>query len=897
MTPRDTTITLMVRANAAQLHQALQQAGQRTRAFGVETERAGRQAANGWTDLGKRMRGLLAAYASLRSVQALAQISDEATNLQGRLHLATTSQEAFNAAYRGVLAIAQATRQPLASTIDLYARIERSTRSLVLDQQQLLGLTQTISQAVALSFASVAGGEAAIMQLGQGLSVGVLRGQDLNSVLEQTPRLAEAIQSGLKALGVKGADNLKKIAEEGKLTTELVLRAIQTQSQAVSEEFAQLPLTIGGALTQLRNAFTVTVGETERAVGVAGAFSREIAALAVFVERYSRALEQSDTQTRQVSGASSILITIVRILGSGVIGLKVAFQIVGNAIAALIVSIQNLGRFLVLNGRLLADYFGAVRQALQGDLSGFQSLARAQQSALQEAKAMAAGTAEAWRAAGGEMSQSLESANRQIRLLWTTSADAGPAEDFAANAEKIAESARTVAADAKDAARQAKAAAAEAKRQQREREREEEKARQRRTELTDTVAQAQIALLRVSGQEVAARRAELVREYGKAITDLERLSDHAGAGIIRRLIDVETARAQLTQLQAQVDRIFGQQDREEASIQARQQAGLLHELGARRELLDLHARTAAEVERLLPLLDEAARATGDPAALERLRDLVAQVDALKQHTNELLQTWQTGLESGLSHALEGLATGASSVRDALTGLVQEITRVWAQWAAQQLAAEATARWLARFQRPSTPDLAAPDPVQAAAAGAAYATPIAGASAALGAAGGVVLSAAQAMQVAATTLMAAQSAGSAIPGFARGGFTGTGPRLAPAGIVHRGEFVHRQAVVRQPGALAFLTEFNRIGMRALDRWRGYADGGFVAPVAPRTLATPRFALTATGPGAPTSTQLAHTTRITLDVNAFKRHLKDSGFMQAEFREFVALNPTYIREQLS
>ena len=64
------------------------------------------------------------------------------------------------------------------------------------------------------------------------------------------------------------------------------------------------------------------------------------------------------------------------------------------------------------------------------------------------------------------------------------------------------------------------------------------------------------------------------------------------------------------------------------------------------------------------------------------------------------------------------------------------------------------------------------------------------------------------------------------GFSSGGWTGPGTKFQPAGIVHADEFVHRQEVVRQPGALAFLTRFNQIGMAALKGWHGYADGGLV-----------------------------------------------------------------------
>jgi len=71
-----------------------------------------------------------------------------------------------------------------------------------------------------------------------------------------------------------------------------------------------------------------------------------------------------------------------------------------------------------------------------------------------------------------------------------------------------------------------------------------------------------------------------------------------------------------------------------------------------------------------------------------------------------------------------------------------------------------------------------------------------------------------------------------PGFSGGGWTGPGGKYQPAGIVHAGEHVQPQEVVREPGALAFLERIRRNGFRAtLDqlRLRGYANGGPVVPV--------------------------------------------------------------------
>ncbi len=198
--------------------------------------------------------GIAASYASLQGVQTFARLADEANLLRGRLKLATKDQQGFNKAQRDTFAIAQRNQVSLATTVDLYARLSRSTQRLGLGGQQQSDLTEAILQAGRLSFASEEGLNAAIVQLGQGLASGQLRGEELNSVLEQTPRLAQAIQDGLRELGIKGADDLRKLAKEGQLTPELLVNAILTQQDRLAEEAKDIPQTIAGAFSQLSNA-------------------------------------------------------------------------------------------------------------------------------------------------------------------------------------------------------------------------------------------------------------------------------------------------------------------------------------------------------------------------------------------------------------------------------------------------------------------------------------------------------------------------------------------------------------------------------------------------------------------------------------------------------------------
>lgn len=198
-------------------------------------------------------------------VTTLVRMADTATQLRGQLSLVTKGQEELTRAQAETFAIAQRTRQSLEGTVNLYARIARAGRT---SMGQTLALTESINQAVALSFTTAQAGEAALFQLGQGLASGTLRGEELNSVLEQTPRLAEAIAQGLVEMGqIDSTAQLRKFAADGKLTADLVTRAIQTQQAALRAEFAKLPPTVGQAFTALRNSALLWIGDMDSASG------------------------------------------------------------------------------------------------------------------------------------------------------------------------------------------------------------------------------------------------------------------------------------------------------------------------------------------------------------------------------------------------------------------------------------------------------------------------------------------------------------------------------------------------------------------------------------------------------------------------------------------------------
>lgn len=222
---------------------------------------------------------LVAGFVTLTGLIKLIGAADELNTLNARLKIATSSVEEYTRAQTALFELSQRTRSSLGETVNLYSRIAQATKDAGVGQETLLQVVETINQAVQLSGASTQAAEAALVQLGQGLASGTLRGEELNSILEQTPALADAIAKGMKI--TRG--ELRQYGQDGKLTAEQVIKALQAQKDVVAEQFAQLPLTVGQSVTLLKNAGLQLLGAFDGSTAATGGLARSIKSLADFL--------------------------------------------------------------------------------------------------------------------------------------------------------------------------------------------------------------------------------------------------------------------------------------------------------------------------------------------------------------------------------------------------------------------------------------------------------------------------------------------------------------------------------------------------------------------------------------------------------------------------------------
>jgi tape measure domain-containing protein len=225
--------------------------------------------------------GVLGVSLGAGLVKQLVDTADEFKNLQSAIKLSTTSEQEFNQANTELFNIAQRTGTGLRENVDLFRRVSSAVRDMGSDQTRALNLIELIDKSVALSGVSAETSAAGIQQFNQGLGSGVLRGEEFNSVMENTPRLAQALADGL---GVTKGE-MRTMAEQGKLTTEVVVKALESQADVLNREFAKVPDTVGRALVRVGNAWTVFLGKLDEGKGASASIAGALNTVAENMEQ------------------------------------------------------------------------------------------------------------------------------------------------------------------------------------------------------------------------------------------------------------------------------------------------------------------------------------------------------------------------------------------------------------------------------------------------------------------------------------------------------------------------------------------------------------------------------------------------------------------------------------
>jgi tape measure domain-containing protein len=357
-----------------------------------------------------RLRNVLAGALSVREVQRFADTWTVAGN-----KVAAASEVAGRSgrSLSELNDIATETRSGITETVDLYAKLLRATKGVAESEEQVARATALVNKAFKAGGAAASEQAAGILQLAQGLSSGVLQGDELRSIRENAPLVAQAIADEFEVT----IGGLKDLGASGELTAERVFQAILKGEQNIEAAFARTNATIGESFVLLRNALTQYVGEADASVGATEKLAGAMAFLAeniqivvsaggvlagVFIGPVlTRGLAMAVTRLFAASTALAGLSAGATMTAVSMRALAGGLAILGGPIGALIAAVSLLPLVVETSGEKIAalllassqgasalDTYAAASRAAAGEQEGLAGqVSRATQEILAQSRA------------------------------------------------------------------------------------------------------------------------------------------------------------------------------------------------------------------------------------------------------------------------------------------------------------------------------------------------------------------------------------------------------------------------------------------------------------------------------------------------------------------------------
>ncbi|MCQ6880918.1 tape measure protein [Escherichia coli] len=257
------TIYYEVDAKTGQLLVAQRQADQAFDRIERGAKQADRQVNTLKTSI-KALTRVIHLLIAAEAVRQFMEMAEQAKMLRVKIKMLTGDAESAGRVFDGLKAISRETGQSLKDTGELWQGLAISLKNTSATEGQLLNLVGTIQKMGALGGASAEQMSNSMRQFRQSIDGGVLRAEEFNSLLENTPTIVQTMarHMGL-SMGQFRAEML-----DGKITAERMVNAIQAATQETNEQFAQLPRTSGMAINELKVEIMSLVEQLDDIFGV-----------------------------------------------------------------------------------------------------------------------------------------------------------------------------------------------------------------------------------------------------------------------------------------------------------------------------------------------------------------------------------------------------------------------------------------------------------------------------------------------------------------------------------------------------------------------------------------------------------------------------------------------------
>lgn len=196
-----------------------------------------------------KVKSLVAAYAGMQAIQGLVTLSDTMTQTTARLDMMNDGLQTTAELNQMIYESAQRSRGSYQQTADMVAKLGNLAGDAFNSSAELVAFAEQLNKQITLSGASTQAADAAMLQLTQAMSSGMLRGEELNSILEQTPTIAQSIA---KYMGVSTGE-MRELASEGAITADVVKNALFAAAEETNAKFEEMPLTWAQVATSIQN--------------------------------------------------------------------------------------------------------------------------------------------------------------------------------------------------------------------------------------------------------------------------------------------------------------------------------------------------------------------------------------------------------------------------------------------------------------------------------------------------------------------------------------------------------------------------------------------------------------------------------------------------------------------
>lgn len=207
------------------------------------------------SDAASKLTGMLKkaliTYASFRSIKAFVGLSDEMTQIRARLNSINDGQQTTVELQNMVYESAQRARGEYKTTLDIVSKLGAQAKAAFSSNKETIAFAENLNKLFTISGTSAQGMESVMYNLTQAMASGVLRGQDLNAVMANTPQLLQIVSDYMgEPIG-----RIRKLAEEGQLSADVIKNALLGATDDINAQFEKMPMTFGQIATSMKNKF------------------------------------------------------------------------------------------------------------------------------------------------------------------------------------------------------------------------------------------------------------------------------------------------------------------------------------------------------------------------------------------------------------------------------------------------------------------------------------------------------------------------------------------------------------------------------------------------------------------------------------------------------------------